>query len=142
MKILLDTNLIIPAGLYPDGVCAKVYKKAVELPYHAVICNYSLQEMLKTFDKKFSDSTKKMQEFLLSICLHTEIIKTPKEKESISDEVKIRDIKDRPILRAAVAAGVDIIVTGDKDFLESGLKNPKIISPADFVNFDLNDMKG
>ena len=135
MKILLDTNLLVPAGLYPKGVCAKAYKRAIEPPYYAVVCNYSLQEMLKTFDKKFSYKTREMQEFLLSVCLKTEIIRTPHEKESISDEQKIRDIDDRPILRAAVAADVDIIVTGDKDFLEAGLTKPKTMSPAEFVNF-------
>jgi predicted nucleic acid-binding protein len=38
------------------------------------------------------------------------------------------------VLRAAVAADVDMIVTGDKDLLESGIERPRIISPADFVN--------
>jgi len=135
MKILLDTNLLVPAGLYPDGVCAKAYNKAVKLPYYCIVCNYSLQEMFKTFDKKFPNKIKEMQAFLLSICLNTELIRTPLEKESISDEKLIRDVKDRPILRAAVVANVDIIVTGDNDFLESGLTKPKIMSPAEFVNF-------
>ena len=48
-------------------------------------------------------------------------------------EVLIRDIDDRPILRAAMKAKVDIILTGDKDFLESGLDNPLIMTPADFL---------
>jgi predicted nucleic acid-binding protein len=33
--------------------------------------------------------------------------------------LNIRDFTDRPILRAARKAKVDIFVTGDKDFLES-----------------------
>lgn len=48
-------------------------------------------------------------------------------------EVLIRNIDDRPILRAAMKAKVDIILTGDKDFLESGLDNPLIMTPADFL---------
>ena len=48
-------------------------------------------------------------------------------------EMKIRDVNDRPILRAAMKAGADVLLTGDKDFLESGLKKPVIMTPAEFV---------
>jgi predicted nucleic acid-binding protein len=48
-------------------------------------------------------------------------------------EMKIRDISDRLILRAAIAANVDVIITGDKDFLESGVSNPRIMTAAEFV---------
>lgn len=48
-------------------------------------------------------------------------------------EENIRDVKDRPILRAAINAKADILLTGDKDFLESGLTTPKIMTPAGFL---------
>lgn len=48
--------------------------------------------------------------------------------------LKIRDVKDRPILRAAKIAKVDILLTGDKDFLESGINTPKIINPSQFLS--------
>ena len=53
-----------------------------------------------------------------------------KEEEA---EQEIRDAADRPILRAAIASGVDVLLTGDKDFLESGIKQPKIITAAEFL---------
>ena len=40
---------------------------------------------------------------------------------------------ERPILRAAQNAKVDVLLTGDKDFLESGVVNPKILDPASFI---------
>ena len=49
------------------------------------------------------------------------------------DEDEIRDPDDRPILRAAIKAGADIIITGDNDFLESAILNPRIMTPAQFV---------
>ena len=49
-------------------------------------------------------------------------------------EKQIRDINDRPILRAAIEAKADILLTGDKDFLDSGVKNPMILTPAEFLN--------
>jgi predicted nucleic acid-binding protein len=49
------------------------------------------------------------------------------------DEDKIRDVNDRPILRAAKKAGVDIFMTGDRDFFESAVKQPMIITAVQFI---------
>ena len=51
-----------------------------------------------------------------------------------NDELHIRDIADRPILRAAKKAKVDAILTGDRDFLEAKLLYPATFSPSEFVN--------
>ena len=60
-----------------------------------------------------------------------EIVSTPVEE--IEEELKIRDVKDRPILRAALDAGADVFLTGEKDFLESLVTDPRIISVNDFL---------
>jgi len=39
----------------------------------------------------------------------------------------------RPILRAALNAEADILLTDDKDFLQSGLDNPLIMTAAEFL---------
>ena len=49
-------------------------------------------------------------------------------------ETQIRDVNDRPILRASIEAKADVLLTGDKDFLESGVKKPAIMTPAEFLN--------
>ena len=51
-------------------------------------------------------------------------------------EEKIRDVKDRPILRTALAWNMDIIVTGDKDFLEADLDYHLVITPSEFLAFN------
>jgi len=58
---------------------------------------------------------------------------TPDQEENVKGESAIRDINDRPILRAAVNAKVDVIITGDKDFLESGIVKPKSLTAAEFL---------
>ena len=136
MKILFDTNLLVPIWLFPNGVCAKSYDKAFDdKRFSVVICTYVIEEFLNICDKKFSDRMPEIQLFLSDILSKTTLIRTPPENEKIPEEELIRDVKDRPILRAAVAAKVDIIVTGDKDFLEPRLANIITMSPADFVNF-------
>lgn len=53
--------------------------------------------------------------------------------EALEAENLIRDVKDRPILRAALSSNADLFLTGDKDFLESSIEDPRIISVADFL---------
>ena len=70
---------------------------------------------------------------LISVALLTlELIPVPTEEDMT--ETQIRDVNDRPILRAAIEAKADVLLTGDKDFLESGVKNPEIMTPAEFLN--------
>lgn len=63
--------------------------------------------------------------------LAMEVVPTPVEEAE--EESHIRDVADRPILRAALNAKVDVLLTGDKDFLESGVLNPKIMTAAEFI---------
>jgi len=44
--------------------------------------------------------------------------------------VKIYDI---PIVRAAQAANADVLITGDKDLLESDIISPNIITATEFM---------
>ena len=70
---------------------------------------------------------------LISAALLTlELVPVPTEENMT--ETQIRDVNDRPILRAAIEAKADVLLTGDKDFLESGVKNPAIMTPAEFLN--------
>ena len=63
--------------------------------------------------------------------LTLEVVPMPLEENILED--RIRDVNDRPILRAALHAKADILLTGDKDFLESGIDTPKIMTAADFA---------
>lgn len=51
-------------------------------------------------------------------------------------EKLIRDAKDQPILNAAIIADVDIILTGDKDFLCLDIEYPKCIRVSEFRNME------
>ncbi len=51
-----------------------------------------------------------------------------------SDEELMRDFTDRPILRAAIQAKADVLVSGDKDFLESRIECPLIVTATSFLS--------
>lgn len=134
MRVLIDTNVLISAALNANGVPFQAYIKAVSYPNDGLICEQNVEEMKRIFNKKFPKRLAALDKFLSTALLTLELVPIPTD-ENVS-ESQIRDANDRPILRAAIEAGADILLTGDKDFLEAGLKNPHIMMPAEFLNMD------
>lgn len=132
MKVLIDTNILISAALSNNGLPYQAFVKAVSYPNHGVICEQNIDEMRRIFNRKFPAKIQALESFLSLALLTLEIVPTPIEEQEI--ESKIRDINDRPILRAAISVGADILLTGDKDFIESGILNPKVMTATEFVN--------
>lgn len=132
MRLLIDTNILISAALFPDSVPARAFTKAVTPPHETVICDYSLDEMRRVFNRKFPHRLGDFERFVSGLTFAVEMVSTPAQEESVEGESAIRDVNDRPIFRAAVNAKVDAIITGDKDFLESGISMPKSLTAAVF----------
>ncbi|MCL2336980.1 MAG: putative toxin-antitoxin system toxin component, PIN family [Firmicutes bacterium] len=133
MRCLIDTNILVSASLFPTSVPAQAYFKAVTAPNTGMVCDYSVDEMRRVYNKKFPHKIHMMEKFLSMMLLSAKIVHTPPEEESLDDEAAISDIKDRPILRAAVKSNAEVLISGDRHFLDSGLKHPKIMSPSDFL---------
>ena len=131
MKILIDTNVLISAALNPNGTPYKAYVKAVSYPNSGMICEQNIDELRRIFNRKFPSKLNALDEFIALAFPALEIVPTPETETE--NESKIRDIMDKPIFRAAVNAGADIILTGDKDFLEADTDHPKAYTPADFL---------
>ena len=133
MRVLIDTNVLISAALNADGVPYQAYVKATSYPNHGLICEQNVDEMKRIFNKKFPNRLAALDRFLSVALLTMELVPIPTDEDIA--ELQIRDVKDRPILRAAMKARADVLLTGDKDFLESGLEKPVIMTPAEFVAY-------
>jgi len=132
MRILIDTNILISASRSKTGNPYRSFVKAVSLPNQGVVCDQNIDELRRVYNNKFSDKLDLLQAFLAFALPALEVVRTPVQDLEI--EEKIRDISDRPILRAAIAANVDVIITGDKDFLESGIAKPRIMTATEYLN--------
>lgn len=130
-KVMIDTNIFISAALFPNGQVAAALMKALLPPYEPIVCDYVIDELHRKFNEKFPNKVGALETFLSKALMIIEVVETP--KEAMDAEMKIRDPKDRPILRAALQTGVDLFLTGDKDFLESSIKDPRIISVKQFM---------
>jgi len=130
-RIMLDTNVLFSAIYKFDGTPFNAFAKASEMPYRIVLCDQIIDELRRNFNRKFPAKIPVLERFLA--LAQYDLITLTLEDEAVDEEKNIRDVSDRPILRAALKAQVDIFVTGDKDFLESGLQHPKIMSAAQFL---------
>ena len=131
MRILIDTNILISAALNSHGTPYKAYLKAVTYPNKGIICDQNIEELWRIFNRKFPTKISMLEKFLAYSLAVIEVATTPEMEEDA--EKLIRDVKDRPILRAALNAKADVLLTGDKDFLESGVTDPKIMTAAEFL---------
>lgn len=135
MRVLIDTNVLISAALNVSSTPYLAYVKAATYPYHGLICEQNVEELRRIFNKKFPKYLAALDTFLSVALITLELVPVPVIENDT--EALIRDANDRPILRAAIAANADILLTGDKDFLEAGLDNPLVMTPTQFLSYNL-----
>lgn len=138
MKIFIDTNILISATVWPNSIPAQAFARASSLPNIGMICQQNIDEMMNTFFDKFRTRLHLLNTFLTDIVPALMFVPIPPSIHV--SESHIRDVKERPVLRAAISAGADILLTGDRDFLESGLTNPRIMNASKFL--ELTNTKG
>jgi putative PIN family toxin of toxin-antitoxin system len=131
IRVMLDANVLFSAMYDFSGKPFAAFAEASERPYHLVLCDQIIDELRRNFNRKFPAKIPVLERFF-SIVQYDLVAIVP-EDDTIDDEKNIRDDTDQPILRAARKAKVDILVTGDKDFLESSVTNPKIMTVAQFI---------
>lgn len=132
MRILIDTNILFSAALFPNSAPHRAFEHATALPNIAIISYQSLEELASVFYKKAPNKISLLEQFLVTSLCGIELIAVP--SDYIDLESQIRDIDDRTIYRAAVNAKADIILTGDKDLLESGITSPQILTAREFLD--------
>jgi len=61
-----------------------------------------------------------------------ELVYTPKEL-GLNEFPEMRDVKDSTILATAIMEGIDVFLTGDKDFLALDVETPEILTMKEFL---------
>jgi uncharacterized protein len=72
------------------------------------------------------------------VLLHIDVLMAKLSYELISAPLEpgklISDPGDHPILNAAIISDVDIIISGDRHFLDLKMEHPKTMSVSDFLD--------
>jgi len=130
LRFLVDTNVLVSAVLFPAGKVSKVFSYLLET-HDVTLCSFSIAEARAVFQRKFQEKSESLEQFLRSI--EFSLFQTPEKLEANSFP-KIRDIKDMPILASAILAGVDVLISGDKDFQDVEIDRPLIFTPAEYLD--------
>jgi len=126
MRIMADTNILFSALLFPDSKPAKALFHATERQ-NLILCDYIISELRSVVSRKRPDLLAAIDEFLAK--LPYELVSAPRQASKL-----ISDPKDHPILNAAIIADVDIIISGDRHFLELEMEHPKTMSVAEYLD--------
>ena len=125
MRILVDTNILLSAMWFKNSRVANTLLYVAS--YHElVLCDRNVAEMRDVIKRKTPDILADAEVFLAE--LSYELILSVENASML-----IRDPKDQPILNAAIVNGIDVILTGDKDFLSLDLDRPKTMTVAQFL---------
>lgn len=128
MRILIDTNILISAILFPKSLVAKTLLYITD-NHSIVFCDQNIVELREVLRRKKPDKLPDAEVLLAE--LSYELIPAAYYTEKL-----IRDAKDQPILNAAIIADVDIILTGDKDFLSLDMEHPSCMSVTQFLEME------
>ncbi len=126
MRILIDTNILFSALLFPNSKPAQALLYVAE-NHTIILCDRNIYELKDILKRKKPELLPDAEVLLAEMSY--EIILAVEHPQKI-----IRDAKDQPILNAAILSDVDIILTGDKDFLSLDLEHPRCMTAAEFLD--------
>ena len=129
MRIMLDTNIFISMIFFPSAQTRELARRLTE-SHQIVVCDYVIEELRLVTERKFTAKRKFLDRFFME--LPFELVYTPKELD-LNEFPEMRDVKDSPILATAIMEGIDVFLTGDKDFLVLDVETPEILTMKDFL---------
>jgi putative PIN family toxin of toxin-antitoxin system len=126
MKIFLDTNVLASAAA-TRGLCADVLR-LVFASHQLFISEQVLKELKSVLKFKFGVSQDLIDDFIWLLQQDT-VLTQPAHVPN----VELQDKDDLSILAAAIAAGAEVLVTGDKELLHLGhVEELEILSSRQF----------
>jgi len=128
MRIMVDTNILISALLFPQSRVSRILEN-IASQHTLVLASFVVDELRAVVARKFSGMVLVVERLLEKMSF--ELVYTPDHIESGLFE--IRDMKDYPVFYTAMTNGVDVLVTGDKDFANVDVDMPEIMTPTQFA---------
>ena len=122
MRILIDTNVLISAFVF-GGKAGKLLELLFCTEHVLLISDYVDSEFKAKLGQKWPNKADEI--YSLDHALPFVFCQSSSELFG-----KLRDEKDIQVLSDAIFHKADIILSGDKDFLESELEKPQVFSPS------------
>lgn len=127
MKILLDTNVIISSIIF-GGRSRKLLTYLLNSEHELYVSEYIDAEFKEKLLQKWPTKADLAYQLFHQMNIHF-------VKSTDIPCGELRDIKDIPVLSDARFHHIDVILTGDKDFLEADLDSPIILTPSMMMEY-------
>ena len=130
MRILIDTNVLVSAFVF-GGKAGTLMNMLFESSHELLVSDYVDAEFKAILEMKWKEKAEKVYSLyhtLPFVFCGSSPIQTG----------NLRDTKDIPVLSDALFHNADIILSGDKDFIEAEFERPLVVSPAMFYDYLLS----
>jgi uncharacterized protein len=130
MRVVIDCNVLISAGISKSGTCGKVLEEIIR--YHEwYFSRPTLQEFLSVSEyshlKRYRRKLKAIEKAYREAAIEVKPDSTP---------IDLPDPDDAVYLQTAVAARADVVITGNKKhFPPNEYLGILILSPNEFLDF-------
>ena len=129
MDIMIDSNVVISAALFPNPRM-NAFLQVISEEHQLFLSSYTMQEVEDVVKRKWPARMPVMERFLRN--LSYVLVRTP-SVDILDEDIYIRDTKDYPVLASAIIADVDVLITGDGDFDDvKDLERPEVVTIAEF----------
>ncbi len=132
MRVVLDTNVLISALIFPGGPPEDVYRLALEGRVELITSSVLLAELGRVLVDKFGWSSDRAEAAVAQVARVGRVV-VPRERVAEIAE----DPADDRVLEAAQAGQAEVIVSGDRHLVKLGRwREIEIVRPAAFARRD------
>lgn len=127
MKIMLDSNILISAGVFNSVTISNVLQLVKDNNYTLILSDSIVNETRNVVKSRIARFEKRFLEFFESLEYELVILETLEDYK-----IKIRDENDKHVIMSAIQSGIDVLITGDNDFFDEYYCF-EVLRPADFL---------
>ena len=129
MRVVLDTNVLVSALLFPGGAPEAVYRLGRQGRIELVSSGALLLELAQVLAVKFALDRDGLEDAIVDLAQSAEIVR-PTERLRVIE----RDPADDRVLEAAAEGQAGVIVSGDRHLLElREWRAIRIVRPGPFL---------
>ena len=125
MRVVLDTNILISAFIFPGGPPEAVYRLVLEGRVELVTSRPLLIELGRVLTEKFAWDSTRADEVVAQVARLAQVVRPTETVREIA-----ADPSDDRVLEAAAEGGAEVIVSGDRHLLRLGTWRAVRIEPA------------
>lgn len=128
MRVVLDTNVLVSAFVFPGGPPEAVYRQVLSGDLAIIVSRPLLAELGRVLVDKFDWDPAYAEEVVAQLVRIGELVEPRETVDDIDD-----DADDNRVLEAAAEGDADLIVSGDRHLLALGSwRDIPIVRPAEF----------